>query len=131
MLILAMDISALSLLFNMETLEFIKKYCPVGNGDLILLLAFKNKGKVTTTDVEKRLKLSKSHANRILRKMEAAGFCRREKIKSSPAYLYVFNNSLLYLIKRIFERKIMPYVPLTPEKFLETEEIEIFIVIDE
>ena len=109
----------------MDVFEFIKKYCPVGNGDLILLLAFKNGWKITASDASKKLNLDLSHACRILRKMMDAGFCKRRKPDGKKSYVYEFNGSGKYLIKRIFERKITPYVDMTPEEFLKIEEVEI------
>ena len=56
-----------------------------------------------------------------------AGFCKRRKPDGKKSYVYEFNGSGKYLIKRIFERKIMPYVNITPEKFLETDEVKVFV----
>ena len=109
----------------MDVFEFIKKYCPVGNGDLIILYAFKKGWKITTIEIKERLKLSYNHAYNILKKMETAGFCKCIKRVGKQADIYEFNGSGKYLIKRIFERKIMPYVNITPEEFLNIEEVEI------
>ncbi|RLG59187.1 MAG: hypothetical protein DRN95_02710 [Candidatus Hydrothermarchaeota archaeon] len=114
----------------MDVFEFIKKYCPVGNADLILLYAFKNNWKVTIPELRNKLKLNHAHIYRILRKMEGAGFCRRKKPEKGRTYIYEFNGSSKYLLKRDFEKKITPYIGLTPEKFLKTEKIDFVIKIE-
>ena len=109
----------------MDVLEFIKRSCPVGNGDLIILYAFKKGWKVTAPETAKRLGLRPEHVRRILNTMKSAGFCRSYKVEEKRAKIYEFNGKRKYLIKGIFEKKIMPYVNITPEEFLKIEEVEV------
>jgi len=111
----------------MDAFEFLKKYCPVGNGDLILLYAFKNNWMTTAPEVAKRIKIRPDHARRILNTMKATGFCTRIKVDNKRAMVYRFNGKGKSSVKRIFNKKIMPYVNLTPEEFLRVEEIDIVL----
>jgi len=111
----------------MDVFEFLRKYCPVGNGDLTFLYAFKKKWKFKTPELCKRIGIKANHANKILRVMEAKGYCKSYYENNERALTWEFNNEARKAVARIFERKILPYVPLTPEEFLNTERVDIVL----
>lgn len=81
----------------MDVFEFTKKkYCPIGNGDLILLYAFKNNWETTVPDVMKKFGLKNGHAHRILRVMEANGYCKRVRQNAKIFGFYSKNFFSIY-----------------------------------
>ena len=77
--------------------------------------------------------LQHAHAYRILETFNAKGMCRKEIIEKGgnrgmgtgrKTNLYVFNNGAVRIVKKIFERKIQPKIPLTPEEFLKAKELD-------
>jgi len=111
----------------MEIFRFLKTYCPIGNGDLTFLYAFRRNWKFKTPELAKQIGISTSHANKILKAMQAKGYCKCYYENNKRVLTWKFNNEAKKVVKKIFERKIMPYVPLTPKEFLRTEEIDIVI----
>ena len=109
----------------MDVFKFLKSYCPIGNGDLIFLYAFKRNWKFKTPELCKRIGIKANHANKILRVMEAKGYCKRYYEDNKLTLTWEFNGEAKKVVKRIFERKILPYVNITPEEFLNIEEVEI------
>lgn len=108
----------------------------LGNGDLILLLAFKNNWKLKIRDCVDNLKLRHAHAWRILETFKAKGICRKEIIKKTGngnikggrrINVYIFNDKAVSIVGYIFNKKILPKIPLTPEDFLKADELYLIV----
>jgi len=120
----------------METFRFLKEFVGLGNGDLILLLAFKKDWRLTIRDCMDNLGLQHAHAYRILETFNAKGICKKVIIKKRgnrdmgtgrKINVYIFNNGGAKIVEKIFEKKILPKIPLTPKDFKKAKEIDLII----
>lgn len=116
--------------------EFLKNYSGLGNGDLILLLAFRKGWKLKIRDCVENLGLRDAHAWRILETFRAKGICKKTRIKvvipgikkrRDYVNTYIFNNKAFKMVERIFEKKILPKVPITREDFLNKDEVHLIV----
>ena len=120
----------------MKTLKFLKEYCGLHNGNLLFLVAFKHNWKLTSKIVSEEMGIAINHAYNLLESFRTHGYCKKEKIirkEKRPIggrrdiNLYIFNDTAKRIVNRIFEKKILPKVPITPEDFLKKDEVSIII----
>jgi len=120
----------------MEVFKFLKEVLGLGNGDLTLLLALKKDWVLSTNDVSKKLNIRYSHAYRILKTFNSYGWCRieRKQMKDKKGNeinrfntFFVFNEKGKKLVNEVFEKKILPKIPLTPDEFIKTNELDLIV----
>jgi len=120
----------------MKAIQFLKEYVGLHNGDLLFLLAFKYNWELTSKIVSAEMGIAQNHAYNLLESFRTHGYCKKEKIFVSEKdripgrrdrNLYIFNDTAKKIVKKIFEKKIQPKIPLTPEEFKTADELNLII----
>jgi len=120
----------------MKAIQFLKEYVGLHNGDLLFLLAFKHDWRLTSKIVSKEMGIAQNHAYNLLESFRTHGYCRKEKFYIDEKdhipgrrdrNLYIFNDTAKKIVKKIFEKKILPKIPLTPKEFKKAYKLRLII----
>ncbi len=109
----------------MDAFKFLKRHLGLGNGDLMLLYAFKHDWVITAPDARDDLPINHAHTYYILNSFSVKGMCRKEKPPEAKRYHFIFNGKSKSIVEHIFNEKILPHMELPPDEFKDCTDLEL------